>query len=375
MYEEVLKEQLFDKIEDNSTVAIFGACTAGERILDDIKKYKNNVNVVCFIDNFVKGTFANLPVYNLKEFIDKNFNCDLVIMSTYNHTYFMINILRLYDYNVLEQTSFMYRYYRFANETFEKALNAFEKQEDRNLYKLLFNTRLGLKDKSLIAKYFNAEFPSSLNFSIISKQYLDKINQNAVKTVFDIGFNNGLNAVAYNKFLPNLENIYGFEAIYDVCANEAIEPLIKNDKLKIVQKCIGSEKGTASFVINNDSFSSSVCADFTTKNYSHITNPTEITVDVIKLDDYCDENNVYPGLIKMDIEGAEMSALKGAINAIKKSRPQLAISIYHSNKDFVEIPVYLKENLENYTFKLGHYRADLTETILYAIPDELILSK
>ena len=372
MYEALLKEQLFDKIEDNSAVAIFGACPAGERILDDIKKYKKNVKVICFIDNFVKGTFANLPVYNLKEFIDKNFNCDLVIMSTYNNTYLMINILRLYDYNVIEQTGFLYKYYRFANETFEKALNIFEKQEDKNLYKLLFNIRLGLKDKSLIANYYRAEFPSSLNFSVISRQYLDKINKNAVKTIFDIGFCNGLNAVAYNKFLPNLEHIYGFEAIYDVCANEAIEPIIKNDKLKIVQKCIGSKKGTAKFLINNDTISASVCTDLTTTNYSYIKNQTEITVDVIKLDDFCEENNVYPDLIKMDIEGAEMEALKGAIHAIKKSRSQLAISIYHSNQDFVEIPVYLRENLENYNFILGHYRADCTETILYAIPNELI---
>ena len=372
MYEALLKEQLFDKIEDNSAVAIFGACPAGERILDDIKKYKKNVKVICFIDNFVKGTFANLPVYNLKEFIDKNFNCDLVIMSTYNNTYLTINILRLYDYNVIEQTGFLYKYYRFANETFEKALNIFEKQEDKNLYKLLFNIRLGLKDKSLIANYYRAEFPSSLNFSVISRQYLDKINKNAVKTIFDIGFCNGLNAVAYNKFLPNLEHIYGFEAIYDVCANEAIEPIIKNDKLKIVQKCIGSEKGKAKFLINNDSFSESICTDFSTMNRSCFKNQTEITVDVIKLDDFCEENNVYPDLIKMDIEGAEMEALKGAIHAIKKSRSQLAISIYHSNQDFVEIPVYLRENLENYNFILGHYRADCTETILYAIPNELI---
>lgn len=371
MYEEVLKEQLFDKIEDNSTVAIFGACSAGERILDDIKKYKKNVNVTCFIDNFVKESFAKLPVYNLKEFIDKNLNCDLIIMSTYNRTYFMVNILKLYDYNVIEQTKFLQKYYRFANETFEKALNIFEKQEDKNLYKLLFDVRLGLKDKSLIAEYFNAEFPQALNFSFISRQYLDKINKNAVKTIFDIGFCNGLNAVAYNKFLPNLENIYGFEAIYDVCADKAIEAFIKNDKLKIIQRCIGSEKGTANFLINNDCFASSVCTNLTTRNYSDIKNQTEITVDVIKLDDFCEENNIYPDLIKMDIEGAELPALKGAIKTIKQHRPQLAISIYHSNKDFVEIPVYLKENLENYTFKLGHYRADWTETVLYAIPKEL----
>ena len=114
IYEEImLREQMFNKIEDNSTVAIFGACPAGKCILEDIKKYKKNVKVVSFIDNFVKGTFENLPVYNLKEYIDKKITCDTVIMSTLNKIYASIHILRMYKYNVLEQTRFIYIYYRF----------------------------------------------------------------------------------------------------------------------------------------------------------------------------------------------------------------------------------------------------------------------
>lgn len=66
-----------------------------------------------------------------------------------------------------------------------------------------------------------------------------------------------------------------------------------------------------------------------------------------------------------------LSALKGGIKTIEKYRPQLAISIYHSSEDFVNIPLYLKENLEHYKFRLGHYSPGLSETVLYAIPDEL----
>ena len=38
------------------------------------------------------------------------------------------------------------------------------------------------------------------------------------------------------------------------------------------------------------------------------------------------------------LAGAELPALKGGIETIKKDRPQLAISIYHSVEDFLEIP-------------------------------------
>ena len=74
----------------------------------------------------------------------------------------------------------------------------------------------------------------------------------------------------------------------------------------------------------------------------------------------------------MDIEGAELPALKGGLEIIKRHRPQLAISIYHSSEDFINIPLYLSENLENYTFKIGHYSPLIYETVFYAIPNELI---
>ncbi len=94
-------------------------------------------------------------------------------------------------------------------------------------------------------------------------------------------------------------------------------------------------------------------------------------IDVTTIDKFCKDRNVKPDLIKMDIEGAELAALKAGIETIKRYRPQLAISIYHSNEEFVSIPLYLGENLQNYTYKLGHYSPSICETILYAIPKEL----
>ena len=110
---------------------------------------------------------------------------------------------------------------------------------------------------------------------------------------------------------------------------------------------------------------------FTDKNITPETHKI-IEAETITIDDYCKENDIKPDLIKMDIEGAELLALKGGIKTIKKHRPQLAISIYHCDSDFISIPKYLNENLENYCFKLGHYSPDINETILYALPNEIL---
>ena len=75
--------------------------------------------------------------------------------------------------------------------------------------------------------------------------------------------------------------------------------------------------------------------------------------------------------IKMDIEGAEGHALEGAIETIKKLRPKLAISIYHSLKDFSNLPLFLKSLNEKYDlgykFYLDHFTIYSEETVLFAV--------
>ncbi|OMF90241.1 FkbM family methyltransferase [Paenibacillus sp. FSL R7-0273] len=71
--------------------------------------------------------------------------------------------------------------------------------------------------------------------------------------------------------------------------------------------------------------------------------------------------------IKMDIEGAEFKALKGAEKTIRKYKPKLAICVYHKPLDIVEIPMYLKELVPEYKFYLRHYNYGLTETVCYAV--------
>jgi FkbM family methyltransferase len=70
--------------------------------------------------------------------------------------------------------------------------------------------------------------------------------------------------------------------------------------------------------------------------------------------------------IKMDIEGAELMALTGAVKTIKKYKPTLAISLYHSVDDFERIPRFIESLGVNYKYYVDHFTIHSEETVLFA---------
>lgn len=88
------------------------------------------------------------------------------------------------------------------------------------------------------------------------------------------------------------------------------------------------------------------------------------TILTVKIDDII--KNLAPTMIKMDIEGAEISALKGAKQTIIKYQPDLSICVYHKTDDLWKIPLLLHEWVSDYKFYLRCHNVGTSETILYA---------
>jgi len=71
-------------------------------------------------------------------------------------------------------------------------------------------------------------------------------------------------------------------------------------------------------------------------------------------------------MIKMDIEGEEISALNGAKQTIIGTKPDLAICVYHRISDLWRIPMMLKAWVPEYSFYLRSHYVGTIETVLYA---------
>ena len=136
---------------------------------------------------------------------------------------------------------------------------------------------------------------------------------------------------------------------YEVCKKN----MQNYDNVKIVNKGLWYKKETLKFCNDNA--------------MSSINSGGEEIIETASLDEELKDEKEPITFIKMDIEGAELNALKGAERIIKEYKPRLAICIYHKPEDVQEIPTLLLDYVPNYKLYIRHYSFGPSETVLYAM--------
>lgn len=106
-----------------------------------------------------------------------------------------------------------------------------------------------------------------------------------------------------------------------------------------------------------------LCFNADAGSASAVTNDVGKSISVVTLDKELENEPI--SFIKMDLEGWEMNALRGAELTIKKNKPKLAIAVYHSAKDFREIPQYILSINPDYKIFLRHYTQGWSETVMF----------
>lgn len=184
---------------------------------------------------------------------------------------------------------------------------------------------------------------------------LDIIPKSKNEVLVDVGAYVGDSALDFIlSYGENYKKIYCYEITEKMI--EIMKDNLKNYKnIVFLNKAVKDRKGSV-YVDEKGDISSNQTSSI-----------GERPVECVTLDNDVREKI---GLIKMDIEGDELKALKGAREHIRKDSPKLLISLYHKNEHYFQIPKYINSLNKNYKFYLRYYGGELypTEVVLFAIP-------
>ncbi len=76
--------------------------------------------------------------------------------------------------------------------------------------------------------------------------------------------------------------------------------------------------------------------------------------------------------IKYDVEGAELKALEGSAETIRKYAPKLNVALYHRVGDIFELPLFVNSLCPDYRFYIRHFPYyPAWDTNLYAVCNDL----
>lgn len=231
-------------------------------------------------------------------------------------------------------------------ETFEKLLLVRDMLSDAKSVKVF---------DAIMKRIFLGDPDPDLMDSIYEgQQYFaeDIISLSNSESFADIGAYDGDTIREFLKYTKGkFDNIYAFE----LCRSN-YEKLVEN-----VAGLLGAEKISC---INKGCWDSLQEIKYSEELSSSAVGKGENTGIVDRMDHILSGKAVT--FIKMDIEGAEMNALRGAENIIRTQKPKMAICVYHDLRHFYEVPLYLKSLVPQYKIYFRHHTRSCYETVCYA---------
>lgn len=174
---------------------------------------------------------------------------------------------------------------------------------------------------------------------------------------FDVGANYGTHSILFLSqgiqtitFEPNPECRPMFEAMLQANGLTA----------RLENFAVGETNAHANLVFpKNDTWNGSIESDFQEKLPDHGDLKT-IDVEIIRLDDFTAQENLYPSLIKIDTEGFELNVLRGARQTLATAHPWVVFESNYSNgrtELFNELARqgYSIYNIENTAFNSNNF--------------------
>lgn len=185
----------------------------------------------------------------------------------------------------------------------------------------LLSSPITVKIKSGPLKGYKISLLSGTGF--ISGNYEPEKTNTIINSVkpndiaLDVGAHIGYFSMLMSKIVGSNGHVYAFEPrpLNQKMLSKNIE--VNNcANVTILTSAIGNFIGKVNF-------------DATTgTGTGHVTEDGNISVSITTIDNFCNEKNIKPSYIKIDIEGGELDALNGAEQTIIKFKPKILLATH-----------------------------------------------
>jgi FkbM family methyltransferase len=361
------------RVLNKNTVVLYGAGGNGEKIYSFLKR--NGIVVSFFIDDDFNKWGNKIDDISIVSF---DYLCEIALKDTINvilTSVFSGPILKKLRSlnNVCVYEAFSILIEEFYNNSFYKRSLTLD-EKDEKVKKISELQRLFNDDESIQILNKITDIISKQNevdyrgfFSVASEEdcyfvgpiveFLLTIKDGPI--IVDCGGFTGDLMVGLEKHNIDYSKVYSFEANASLI-EEMKRNIIKNsivERFIPINKGVWDTVGEINFSVSPNEIAGGKLSE----------SDDGIVVETTTIDTYFAKTPF--DFIKMDIEGAELNALRGGRNSIIKYRPAMAISLYHSIDDVINIPTYLMQELKDYRFFIKHHSFIDSETVLYCIPE------
>lgn len=151
-------------------------------------------------------------------------------------------------------------------------------------------------------------------------------------TVFDVGAHIGiLSLIAAHRAGPR-GRVFAFEPSPETLKVLQHHVRLNDDAaaIEIVPAVVSERQGSSTFFTYGESMAASLSrANVEVLNEQRLTAPaTEVTVAAVTIDGFAAERGLVPDVIKIDVEGAELRALRGASRTLREHSPVIYCEIH-----------------------------------------------
>lgn len=350
---------MWDELKNESRpIVVYGMGNGADKLIRRFQKYEIEIADFFASDGFARGNlFHGFKVKPFSE-IKATYSDFVVVLSFASNKPDVLDMLfdmsekyDMYvpDMPVADENEYFDR--EFFNAHYEdliKARDSFADEDSKSLFSAVVNYKLTGRAEYLFGAFSTKE------------ELYACLPYDDISSFVDVGAYRGDTVDDAVKFFPRLEKIIALEpdAKNFKKLSDYVSELPQKSTLHNVAAWCDDTDGVFNGSGNRNSTVSA------TASYEHKSRE----VAMRRIDSLVDERVDF---IKYDVEGAELEALLGSSQTIKKYTPSLLVSLYHRSRDIFSLTNMIKE-------KYGFYKLYLRRLLclpaweidLIAIPDE-----